>query len=109
MGNELSTSENIYNFEASAVVNGELIESNVSTWLSILLWFIICLSETSIVLLLPYNNFTSERFGESILSSNTALRLMGQGYRFFILGWFFTMLWCQNEFLKGAKNYRIGY
>ena len=37
MGNELSTSENIYNFEASAVVNGEIIESNVSIRLSVLL------------------------------------------------------------------------
>ena len=42
----------------------------------------------SINSLLPYNNSASERFGESILSSNTALRIMGQGYRFFILGWF---------------------
>ena len=55
-------------------------------------------------MLLPYNNSTSERFGESILSSNTALRIMGQGYRFFILGW---LLLCYGVKMNISKELKI--
>ena len=54
-------------------------------------------------MLLPYKNSTSERFGESILSSNTALRIMGQGYRFFTLGWILLCYGVKMNFSKELK------
>ena len=53
---------------------------------------------------LPNNNSASERFGESILSSNTALRIMGQGYRYFILGW---LLLCYGVKMNFSKELKI--